>query len=202
MKLLLLTFTFLLSLSSFAQAGKYTVTAETWPKNVEEFDTFRTQHSVTPEGAVVSLLAALDIYSKNPEVGKHCLVLVLDSKHLFQSHGVASYKGFDISKNTMSLVQRQIEQNPHLTASYLPGSNYKSGYVPLQPPYLFNLTANKYSGNKTDGKIKLYIPSSGADSPRPVTVSKNSKDVWKVSEFSSILVGVRKPIQQNPADEL
>ncbi|PJZ67009.1 hypothetical protein CH371_02710 [Leptospira wolffii] len=36
----------------------------------------------------------------------------------------------------------------------------------------------------------------------PVTVKKNSKGVWKASEFSSLLVGIKKPTTSNPADDL
>ncbi|WP_167882958.1 DUF6935 domain-containing protein [Leptospira barantonii] len=43
---------------------------------------------------------------------------------------------------------------------------------------------------------------SGADTPRPVTLKKNAKGVWKAREFSSLLVGIKKPASKNPADDL
>ena len=46
----------------------------------------------------------------------------------------------------------------------------------------------------TDERAKLFVFSSGADSPRPVTVKKNNRGLWKATSYSSLDVGVRPPI--------
>ena len=186
-----------------AQEGSYPIITNSWPTNFDELDAFRTQNGSTPEGAVVSLIAALDLYTKDAAEGSKALILVLDSKNLQTDSSGKGYKGFVVNKSTLNLVDRQLQQNPLLINSYLPGSSTSNGYEPSEPPYSFTLTANKYSGDVSKGRIKLFIPSSGASSARPVTVTKNSKGIWKVSEFSSILVGVAKASNvENPADDI
>ncbi|WCL50152.1 DUF6935 domain-containing protein [Leptospira sp. GIMC2001] len=187
----------------FSQEGNYDLTVNSWPTNLAEFDVFRTENSSNPQGAVVSLIAALDIFVKNEEDGRKALVLILDSGSLSQDTSGKGYKGFNVSRSTMDLVKRQLSQNPALPGSYLPGSSTQNGYTPSPPPYTFNLTANRYSGEVSKGAIKLFVPCSGASSARPVSTKVNSKGAWKITEFSSLLVGVAKPANQpNPADDL
>lgn len=186
-----------------AQEGNYNLTVSNWPTDLASFDTFRNEQSSTPQGAVVSLIAALDLWTKDEMAGRNALILVVEASHLNADTSEAGYRGFNLIKNTQDLVRRQLQSNPHLIGSYLPGSSTANGYTPSSPPYNFLLTANRFSGEMAQGKIKLFLPSSGASSPRPVTVMKNSKGAWKVSEFSSILVGVAKPKgKPNPADDL
>lgn len=198
------TFLTLFSLALTAQEGNYDLKVNSWPANLAEFDSFRKENASTPQGAVISLIAALDIYTKDETEGRNALVLILDARNLSTDTSPKGYKGYTVSRSTMDLVSRQIANNPHLIGSYLPGSSTENGYKPSSPPYEFALTANRFSGATNDGKIKLFIPSSGASSPRPVTVQRNSKGAWKVSEFSSILVGVAKPATttSDPVDDL
>ncbi|MDV6237720.1 hypothetical protein CH379_018990 [Leptospira ellisii] len=149
---------------------------------------------------MVSLIAALHLYSKNKEEGIKALILVVDSSHLNEDS--KGYKGFSLSRNLVDLIKRQIEQHPYLIGSYLPGSSASNGYIPGPPPYSFTLSSNRFSGSTESGERKLFIPSSGADTERPVTLKRNPKGIWKVKEFSSLLVGIKKPAAKNGADDL
>lgn len=185
-----------------AQNETYTVTANSWPSDFSSFESFRDANASTSQGAVIVLLAALSIYSKNAEEGKKALIISLDANSLISDTSPNGYKGFNINRNTIDLVKRQLEQHPYLIGSYLPGSSFQNGYKPSNPPYNFTLTSNRFSGTEESGQKKLFLPSSGADTPRPVTVKRNAKGVWKASEFSSLLVGIKKPATSNPADDL
>ncbi|MBM9499566.1 hypothetical protein JWG44_04795 [Leptospira sp. 201903071] len=195
-----LAFFVLIPVRLFAQNESIQLEISSWPTDLTSFDSFRTEQSSTPQGALVSLLSALDLYSKNKEEGTKALILIVDSSLLnSDSNG---YKGFSLSKNITDLIRRQLEQHPYLIGSYLPGSSATNNYKPNSAPYQFNLTANRFSGTEESGQRKLFIPSSGADSARPVTLKKNTKGVWKAHEFSSLLVGIKKPITKNAADDL
>lgn len=185
-----------------AQNETLPVMVNSWPSDFASFESFRDANAGSPQGAVVVLIAALSVYSKNAEEGRKALIISLDSNSLVQDTSPNGYKGFNVNRNTIDLVRRQLEQHPYLIGSYLPGSSFGNGYKPGASPYTFNLTSNKFSGTEESGQRKLFIPSSGADTPRPVTVKKNSKGVWKASEFSSLLVGIKKPTTSNPADDL
>ncbi|XDD50223.1 hypothetical protein AB3N59_18035 [Leptospira sp. WS92.C1] len=190
----------LIPLSITAQTETINLSISSWPKDLSSVDTFRNEQSITPQGALISLIAALDLYSKNREEGTNALILIVDSSHLSQNTN--GYKGFSLSRNLSDLIKRQIEQHPYLIGSYLPGSSTSNGYLPNSVPYSFTLTANRFSGREESGTRKLFIPSSGADSPRPVTLKRNAKGVWKAHEFSSLLVGIKKPVTKNAADDL
>ena len=42
---------------------------------------------------------------------------------------------------------------------------------------------------------KMFVWSTGADSPRPVHLVKNNRGVWKAKNWNSLSVGVRAPVQ-------
>ncbi len=41
------------------------------------------------------------------------------------------------------------------------------------------------------GKAKFFVTCTGADTPRPITLARNSAGQWKVVEWSSLTVGVK-----------
>ena len=42
-------------------------------------------------------------------------------------------------------------------------------------------------------RAKVFVWSSGADSPRPLTLIKNNRGLWKATNWSSLTVGIRPP---------
>lgn len=166
-----------------AQNETYTVTATSWPADFASFESFRDANASTSQGAVIVLLAALSIYSKNAEEGKKALIISLDANSLISDTSPNGYKGFNINRNTIDLVKRQLEQHPYLIGSYLPGSSFQNGYKASNPPYNFTLTSNRFSGTEESGQKKLFLPSSGADTPRPVTVKEMPKVCGKLLNF-------------------
>ncbi|AOP35777.1 hypothetical protein A0128_19190 [Leptospira tipperaryensis] len=193
-------FSLLIPFSLPAQSESVRVEVSSWPIDLTSFDSFRTEQSSSPQGTLISLIAALDLYSKNKEEGTKALILIVDSSFLTQDSN--GYKGFSLNKNIADLIKRQLEQHPYLIGSYLPGSSAANNYKPNGAPYSFTLTANRFSGTEESGQRKLFIPSSGADTARPVTLKRNAKGAWKAHEFSSLLVGIKKPVTKNAADDL
>ncbi|MBM9576746.1 hypothetical protein JWG45_06215 [Leptospira sp. 201903070] len=202
LRILLVFFLFsaLIPISVRAQNEAVHIEISSWPTDLTSFDSFRAERSSSPQGALISLIAALDLYSKNQEEGTKALILIVDSSLL--NSNLNGYKGFSLNKNIADLIKRQLEQHPYLIGSYLPGSSVSNNYKPDPAPYQFSLTANRFSGTEESGQRKLFIPSSGADSARPVTLKRNAKGAWKAQEFSSLLVGIKKPITKNAADDL
>lgn len=45
------------------------------------------------------------------------------------------------------------------------------------------------------GRAKLFVTCGGADTPRPVELRKNPSGQWKVTAWSSLQVGVKKPAE-------
>jgi hypothetical protein len=195
MKMKFMVCSMLLFSAIFAADQTFSSTLDSMPSNISEFEALRDKLATTPEGGVLVLIAALKMYNENPGEGIKAMIVAVDQGLLSKSDGKDNYKGYALGSATVSLVKSQLGNYPYVINSYLPGATPGNNYVPGPLPYKFELTANQYSGDAAKGQIKLFIKSSGADSPRPVTLKKNSKGIWKAYEFSSIVVGIRKPVK-------
>ena len=190
MKKLISSFLFLIVSLNFVQAQHIKITHI--PTNIEEFVEMRNQKAKRVKGAAAMFLLALKIYSQNPELGKHCIVVMVDRKLLKEGN---TYKGFSILSSDMSLIKNQINKNKLIPNSYIKGSKTTNNYaVNLPYEYEFLIQKEHYSGHvpKKDD-YKLFVTCSGASSPRPMSLRKNNRGIWKVCNWSSVLVGIAKP---------
>ena len=151
------------------------------PKTQQELETIAQDYSQTPEGAAVLCVLALNIASTNTS---------LTSK-------VMKVLNPDISNSMLQLIERQLKKNPYVIRSYFLGTSPENGYTIQEIAPQVELSTNRYSGTAEEGKIKFFIDCSGADSPRPIAVRKNSQAKWYAHEFSSLIVGIRTPASYN-----
>ncbi len=179
---------FLLLISAFLNLNAQQVTVDKLPVSTDEFIQLRNTIAQTPEGGVTMFLVAMKIYSMNPELGEKCFVLAVDRGSLTSGN---TYKGFSLLKFDMQLIKNQMAKDKNLTNSYIKGSSPNNSYK-VKLPYIFTYSTNSYSGDKEAGPYKLFVKCSGADSPRPITVKRNDKGIWKAVSWSSVLVGIKK----------
>jgi hypothetical protein len=92
------------------------------------------------------------------------------------------------------LIRSQVGGQGYRLRSYVEGATPENGYRLPEPPYRVICSANPYSGDLESGEFKVFVASSGADSPRPVTVRRGEDGLWRASEWSSLLLGVREPV--------
>lgn len=168
------------------------------PATVEEFAELRDQIATSAEGGAAMFLLALKIYVENPDLGRKCLISSIDLSALSKS--ASGYKGYDLTQSSMSLIKRQMEQYPYVPKSYIEGSSPENKYE-VSAPYKYYFKSNPYSGKREEGKFKIFVKCSGADSDRPIQCYKNDKGIWKAKEWSSVLTGIRKP-QEDISDDL
>jgi hypothetical protein len=139
---------------------------------------------ISPEGAVVGIVFALWEFAIDQESGKIWLSAAVHPDLL----------GTDplnpLPPHTINLMRSQIGGKPEHLRSYFRGAIPENGYKIPEPPFEFEVTANPYSGDRQSGKMKLFITSSGAASPRPVQVQKDDHGYWRATEWSSLLLGV------------
>lgn len=159
------------------------------PTTIEEFKTLRDNLSTTPQGGATAFMLALKIFAKDEQFGHQCLVLTVDRNSLSQGN---IYKGFQLSRSDISRIKSQLSYNPQLTNSYIKGATPENNYT-VNLPYVYSYTTNPTSGSEADGYMKLFIACYGADSPRPIHIKKNNRGVWKVNNWSSVIVGIKKP---------
>jgi hypothetical protein len=180
---------------------EYGITVEKLPKTIEEFTAMRDKTARTPEGGVVMLLIALKMYQDDRTEGYKALVLATDRSELVESNRAGNYKGFVLGGYTPDALKSAFERFPYLAHAYFPGTKPEDGYALGKGPYRFAFTPHRYRP-LTDTEFSLFVPSAGTDSPRPMHLKKNDKGLWKASNYSSFLVGVRKPPEPEEHDDL
>ena len=168
------------------------------PGSIEKFVTLRDQVAMTPQGGAAMMVVALLAYVEDEQLGQQCLTVAVDRGQL--SEGPKGYKGWQLSNRNLQFVRGQLAGKAYLVRSYIQGTAPENGYRLPEPPYEIACTDNRHSGDSASGSYKVFVACSGAATPRPVTVKVNDKGIWKVSEWSSLLVGIQPPVERAPDD--
>ena len=168
------------------------------PGSVEEFLSLREQLARTPEGGAALMPLALLLYTQDRTIGRHCLTVAVTSSRL--RSGSAGYGGFDLMPSDLALIRSQLAASPHVPRSYFAGTSPETGYALPPDPLTVRAGRNPNSGDDATGHCKVFLHSSGADLPRPVLMARNDKGIWKAEEWSSLLLGVKRP--RTPTVEL
>lgn len=161
------------------------------PKNIEEFLEVRNQIATTPEGGASIFIIACMMYIESSYKDIAPLTVALAKSRLQESQ--EGYQGYIPNPSDLRLIKDQLNRHPYLANSYVLGTSPQNGYNLPNKSLSFDYSTNKYSGSEKEVSIKLFIASSGADSPRPIRVVRNDKGLWKAEEWSSLLVGIRTP---------
>jgi hypothetical protein len=169
------------------------------PQSVEAFIALRDQVAEVPQGGAAMIVVALLMYTEDEELGRQCLAIAVDRDKL--SEGPKGYDGWQLRASDIWLLHSQIKGKPYIPRSYVKESAPENGYRLPATPYVFEFSDNPHSGDPETGMYKVFIVSSGASSPRPVTVKRNDKGTWKAYEWSTLIVGVQEP-EQEVVDDL
>ena len=155
------------------------VLLERIPANENEFMEAIRPLGTSPEGAAASLILSLAVMAENPETGRRCV-----------SAADPSMPG-----SRMRFVEERLRGKEYLPASYFSGTGPENGYSLPNPPLVIRFSTNPHSGDREQGRLKLFVECSGADSPRSVTVARDARGCWTAVEWSSLLTGIRPPAQ-------
>ncbi len=158
----------------------------------------RDEVATAPEGGAVMMVVALMVYARDEQAGLQCLTVAVDQSRLMD--GPKGYKGRQLASNNLQRIRLQIHGKEYTPSSYVQGTSPQNGYQLPTPPYSFACSSNPYSGDASSGTYKVFIATSGAPTPRPVTVKVNDKGIWKASEWSSLIVGVKPPAEAKTDD--
>ena len=99
-----------------------------------------------------------------------------------------------LSARNLDLFKMQVTD--YLSRSYFAGSTPQNDYAPTKP-YTVVITDNPHSYG-VQGVVKLFVYCGGADSPRPIEMRLAKDGKWYLTEYSSLLSGIRKPESTNP----
>ncbi len=98
----------------------------------------------------------------------------------------------ELSEYEKQFLRDRLRGKEYVAMSYLGGTNPDNEYTPTTP-YTISINDGPYSYTE-EGYAKLYITSSGADSPRPITL-RQKDDRWLLWE-QMLLADIRKPKSQ------
>ncbi len=101
-----------------------------------------------------------------------------------------------LSPYDIQFVRDRLAGKDYIMRSYFKGSSPENDYQPTAP-YQVEVSDNPYSYTN-EGYAVLYLTSSGADNPRPVTLRlKPSTGEWFLWQHT-FLADIRQPQSENP----
>lgn len=161
-----------------------TVTIETAPRDDAEFAAMRDQRATTPEGGAAMFALALNLFSDGHAEGPSFLGRVIDQKYV-SGREPSDMKGFRYFNGA----------KPYLAHSMIQGTSPASAYA--RPPLPWTIAITRVVPNG-ETEAKVFIQTTGADSPKPLTLKRNDKGIWKASEWSSFQGNCRPPQERKP----
>ncbi|MEM7512285.1 MAG: hypothetical protein AAF388_15220 [Bacteroidota bacterium] len=174
------------------------VTIKNIPETNEEFQILRSKLSETPEGSAALFILALHLFQEDDVQGNEALISMLDKDLLIGNLGKYSYNGYGMQVKEFQKIQKQLQKYPYIPASYFPDAKSSNKYAIPPVPFDLVFIKNLYSGSEYAGKVKYFIKSNGAKKIRPISLRRNSKGRWLVTEYGPILARVVPPVKPKP----
>jgi hypothetical protein len=188
--------TLVLVLLSTPAWGQDVVTVEIpgVPPTLEAYVAMRNEVATTPEGGAALFVAAMETYVRDPDLGMRFFTAILVNDGSLLRDDPDGYGG-KAPGNSSTYLIRRLDDAPWITRSYWLGTSPGNGYTPPAGPLVLRASRNRFS-EISDDEVKIFVACSGADSPRPIRLKRNNRGVWKVAEFSSLVVGIRPPEEE------
>ncbi|MGC9334398.1 MAG: DUF6935 domain-containing protein [Anaerolineae bacterium] len=164
------------------------VSVDALPKSIDAFCALRDEIAHTPQGGAAMMVFALLVHVDDETLGRQCLTMAVDRGRLQEGEG--GYQNLRLARRAQSRIDQQLAAQPYLPRAYIRGAAPENGYQLPDPPYVIEFAHNPHGGDQASGRIKVFVVCSGAASPRPVTVCRNSHGVWKADEWSSLVMGI------------
>ncbi len=185
-----------------AQDIKLEIQLASLPQNVEQLIVARADLGRHPSGAAVLFITGLMKYAENPAVGGPMLISMLtnDGSQMVSSSAPGSYRGFTFSRDNKYLLDR-LAPMAYVPNTYVAGTQQANGYALPSGPYVFEFQPNPRSVI-SETEVRIYVKCTGGVMPRPIRLKLNSEGIWKVSEFSSLVVGISNLPPSGERDEL
>lgn len=191
MKTLIFAALLLLAQASSLCAQSKNISIPSIPTDMDKFTQLRDQTAISPEGGAAIFVVAMLMYSQDADLGMQAFTVALDQSRIVEGN---IYKGFaPVSGAKYDIENYYGKHKDHLGNSYIVGTKTADNYKLGKLAYKMEFSRNKYT-EQSNGAMRIFIKCNGASSPRPITLKQNDKGIWKVSEFSSLFVGVAKPV--------
>ena len=153
------------------------ITVSSVPTTSEEFSALPQNDLSKPENTCAMFLLALALYLKDSDAGVAALNTL---------RGPRPLSNYDIQ-----FLRDRLRGKSYLPLAYFSGATPANNYVPSTPLTL-EVIADSRPQDIEEGYLRLFLKTTGADSPRPIKLRQKG-DSWYLWEYSSILSGIRIP---------
>ena len=153
------------------------ITVSSVPTTSEEFSALPQNDISKPENTRAMFLLALALYLKDSDAGVAALNTL---------RGPRPLSNYDIQ-----FLRDRLRGKSYLPLAYFDGATPANNYVPSTPLTL-EVIADSRPQDIEEGYLRLFLKTTGADSPRPIKLRQKG-DSWYLWEYSSILSGIRIP---------
>lgn len=164
-------------------SGAQTFTFSSLPESLSELQALPEATLDNPYKTAALSLCALCVYAADKNIGIEMLNFL---------RGPRPLSPMDIS----FLDDRYRDGNTYVPFSYFAGATPDNNYTPSQP-FTVTVESNPYS-DANEGYKKLFIKSSGADTPREIVLRMRGSDGKWFLWDQFLLVGIRMPKAQDP----
>lgn len=158
-----------------------TVSFDTLPANIDELKAMPQASLNEPEYSAALFLAVMMHYSTDKDETFEML------EFLKGPYGVSEYE--------KQFLAGRMAEGDHVVRSFFAGTSPDNDYTPSMP---YAIETERGYEQETDGRMKIFISSSGADSKRQIMLRhKPSTNQWFV-EDQMLLGQIRAPKSQDP----
>lgn len=135
-----------LASSALSRLGERTVQIDHIPQSVDEFESMQMQIAQTPEGAVMMVIVAMEMYHQDPEMGQECVRLAnIDGNYVSMISRVKElYRGGDSYGR------------PYQAAAFFRGASPRNGYNP-QRPYTIRVRKSPNHSDERSQSLRGYV---------------------------------------------
>ncbi|MGN0543902.1 MAG: DUF6935 domain-containing protein [Acutalibacteraceae bacterium] len=151
------------------------------PSSLEEFKALPQAALSTPFDTAAMTVLALCFYPQSKELCYEMLDYL---------RGPRPMNGMD-----KQFIADRFRSKDYVPRSYFAGATPQNDYQPSEP-YTVTVSENPHSYD-SQGYVKLFIPSGGADSPRPIQLREAKDGKWYLWE-QFLLADIRQPESANP----
>ncbi len=158
------------------------VTFSLLPKTLEEFKNMKELDLTKAENTCGMFLLAVNLFVKNREEGIEAINIL---------------KGpVDLNPHEINFLADRVRDKAYIPLVYFEGAQPSNNYSPSEP-YTLDFLPDPRPQDIEEGYLRLYLKTSGADSPRFIKVRKKG-DNWYLWDYPGIFMDVRKPAAEDP----
>lgn len=191
-----------------------TITINFVPVTVEHFIQIRNSLSTTPSGAFAVMLLAMHLYTVDTTLGTKCLIIAMhrsilrSTKNLQprQSARLVTFKGMRPFGQHWDDLKKRLARYPYIPRSFFVGCKPENSYALPHAPLVVRVKDCAAMAQANSNNATCHAMSNGAMSnppiPRGMILGRNTRGIWKVSNWESILAPCRAPPVTDDGDDL